>query len=614
METPEVNDQTEGKPAESIREVYLARRNSRESSARRWSSLEARISDARLVLFLAGVVIAFLMYRGMAIGSGWLIIVGIAFVALILSHEPIRRLASKATRAYEFYVRGLERLDGRWAGQGVSGLEFLDEQHPYAADLDLFGQGSLFERLCTARTRSGEVTLARWLLAPADPETIRGRQTAIRELTPRLDLREDLELLGRDVRAGIDPEELIAWGKQPQVFPKGFRFRLFLAVLGTISLILGMSSFISVFYYGQPITYFLLAILGTSVCILAFRRRAATVLEALDQRTHDLLLLSGLLARIEREPFESPTLQRLKQLLIRDGAPASTQIRKLARLLQLLDARRNQLFLPFAVLSLWTEQIALAVDAWRLRSGGEIADWLDAVGQFEAICALSSFAAENPHYCVPEIEPDQTLLHAEALGHPLIPTGVCVRNDIRLGSDAPQALVVTGSNMSGKSTMLRTVGVNVVLALAGAPVCATSFRLSRLSIGATLRIQDSLQKGKSRFFAEITRVRQIVEISRGPIPLLFLLDEIFHGTNSADRRIGAGAIVRGLLDQGAIGLVTTHDLALGEIANGPDERIANVHFEDRFEDGEIHFDYKMKSGIVHHSNALALMRSVGLEV
>lgn len=597
-----------------IHEQYIRRRDARDQTFSRWSSIERRFADARLAVFLAGLVLGISIFRGAAIDPWWLWAPGLIFLGLLLLHEPIRRRAFRANRAREFYNKGLERLEGRWAGQGVSGIEFLDDRHPYAADLDLFGTGSLFERLCTARTRSGEETLARWLLTPASPETIRERQAAIDEIRPRLDLREDIELLGRDVRAGIEPAALVDWGAEPRVFA-GVGPRIALAVLGALGLVVGVWSFIGVFGYGQPLRYFVFTMLAVAVCILAMRRRVDRVLKAIDQRAHDLFVLSGLLERIEREPFQSRAIQRIKQLLVTEGHPASRQIRRLARLIQLLDARRNQIFLPFALLMLWNEQIALAIDSWRSRSGGAIADWLAAVGEFEALCALAAYAAENPGDPFPEIETGSARLMADDLGHPLIPEATCVRNSISLGdAGSPHALVVTGSNMSGKSTMLRTVGINSVLALAGAPVRATRLRLTPLAVGGTLRIQDSLQSGKSRFFAEITRVRQIVEISRGPIPLLFLLDEIFHGTNSADRRIGAGSIVRGLLDQGAIGLVTTHDLALADIADSLGDRAANVHFEDRFENGEIHFDFKMKPGIVHHSNALALMRSVGLEV
>jgi DNA mismatch repair ATPase MutS len=263
---------------------------------------------------------------------------------------------------------------------------------------------------------------------------------------------------------------------------------------------------------------------------------------------------------------------------------------------------------------LWGTQVALAVEAWRRRSGRDVAAWVAAVADFEAITSFAAYSFENPDDPFPEIvEESGTMVEALAVGHPLLPKASCVRNDLRLEGEL-RVLIVSGSNMSGKSTLLRSLGANVVLSLAGGPVKARSMRLSPVAIGATLRIQDSLQEGKSRFYAEILRVKQVVELTKGPLPLLFLLDEILHGTNSHDRLEGAAAIVRGLIDRAAIGLVTTHDLALAAVAETLAPRAANVHFEDHFENGVMRFDYTMRPGVVKNSNALALMRAVGLEV
>jgi len=292
---------------------------------------------------------------------------------------------------------------------------------------------------------------------------------------------------------------------------------------------------------------------------------------------------------------------------------ASHRIAKLARLVHLVDTMKNQLFAPLGAILLWSTQLAFAIESWRASSGRAIADWLAAVGGFEALCALAAYSYENPGDPFPELEADGPLFVAEGVGHPLIAPGRCVSNDLSLGGPL-RMLVVSGSNMSGKSTLLRTVGINAVLALAGAPVRADRLRISPMAIGATLRIQDSLQAGRSRFFAEITRLRQLVDLAKGPLPLLFLLDEILNGTNSHDRRVGAESLLRGLVGLGAVGLVTTHDLALAEIADRIEAGAANVHFADHFEDGTMHFDHRMRPGVVRHSNALALMRAVGLDV
>jgi DNA mismatch repair ATPase MutS len=243
-----------------------------------------------------------------------------------------------------------------------------------------------------------------------------------------------------------------------------------------------------------------------------------------------------------------------------------------------------------------------------------VAAWLTSVGECESLAALGTYAFEHPADPFPSLEEGEVVFDAADLGHPLIHVSVAVRNDVRLGGASPHVLMISGSNMSGKSTLLRAAGVNVVLALAGAPVRATRLRLSRLVLGSALHVEDSLQEGHSRFYAEILRIRGVVDLARGPVPVLFLLDEILGGTNSHDRRIGAEAIVRALAQTGAIGLVTTHDLALTQLVSSLGVPAANVHFEDRLEDGRMIFDYRMRPGVVEHSNALALMRAVGLDV
>jgi DNA mismatch repair ATPase MutS len=261
---------------------------------------------------------------------------------------------------------------------------------------------------------------------------------------------------------------------------------------------------------------------------------------------------------------------------------------------------------------LWSTQLALAVETWRRAFGPAVARWLATVGEIEALGSLSTFAFEHPEFPFPTVQDDGARFEGEAIGHPLIPARTRVANDVTLGGAHRRLMIVSGSNMSGKSTLLRTVGVNVVLALAGAPVCARRLVVSRLAIGGTLRIHDSLQEGRSRFYAEITRLRQIVDLAVGPIVTLFLVDELLSGTNSHDRRVGAEGILRGLLSRGAIGLATTHDLALTEMATALEA--TNVHFEDDLRDGQMHFDYRMRPGVVQKSNALALMRAVGLEI
>ena len=304
----------------------------------------------------------------------------------------------------------------------------------------------------------------------------------------------------------------------------------------------------------------------------ALRRPAAAVLGPIDERAYDLPALGRLLARIECESFASPRLVRLHAELA--AGPASRRVAQLHRLCRwagpapLLAAR---------------PQVAMLLDAWRRAVGPAFGRWLAALGEIEALCALAAYGFECPDDPFPEVLDAGAVFEAAALGHPLLPRDRCVPNDLTLGGETC-LLIVSGSNMAGKSTLLRAAGVNAVLALAGAPVRARRLRLGPFVVGGTLRVQDSLAAGRSRFQAEVLRVRRLLEMARAAPPLLFLLDELFQGTNSADRRLGAEAVLRQLVDAGAVGLVTTHDLALTEIADRLDGRAANVHFEDRFDE------------------------------
>jgi DNA mismatch repair ATPase MutS len=279
----------------------------------------------------------------------------------------------------------------------------------------------------------------------------------------------------------------------------------------------------------------------------------------------------------------------------------------------MLDSMRNPYFVPLGAILLWRQQFSFAVESWRAECGPALEVWLQSVGEMEALSSFARFSFEHPADPFPEITEDGPCFDGEELGHPLLPEKTCVRNNLRLDRDM-RMMVISGSNMSGKSTLLRTAGVNTVLALAGATVRASRLRVSPLSLGVSLHILDSLQSGASHFYAEITRLRLLMDTAGGRLPLLFLLDEILHGTNSSDRQTGAEAVVRGYLERGAIGLITTHDLALARIADSLAPHAANVHFEDHLENGRIAFDYRIRPGIIRKSNAIALMRAVGLEV
>ncbi|HXE79623.1 MAG TPA: hypothetical protein VNK41_02650 [Vicinamibacterales bacterium] len=568
-----------------------------------------RLGNAQLATAGAAVLLLVLTYGPpRLLTPAWLLVPAAVFVLVAIRHDRVLQARRRAERIIGFYRRGIDRLTGAWAGSGENGARFASPDHLYEADLDLFGPGSLFQLITTARLRAGDETLAHWLKAPAPLEEITARQEAVRELAPRLDLREELALLGEEVAAGVRTERLVAWGAQPPVrIARWEPWAAALLVAATAGVLITWA------VTGAAGGWVAAALLVQAIFALSVRRRARMIHDRAEEPAHDLQLMAGVLELFERQQFQSPKLQSLERALAGTGQTASRRIGQLRLLVDLIESQHNQFFAPAAALLLWGTQLAFALERWRTRSGPHLATWLDVIGQFEALCSLASYAFEHPDDPCPSLSPDGPLFDARGLGHPLIPADRLVRNDVRLDGQL-RLLVVSGSNMSGKTTLLRAVGVNVVLALAGAPVRAHALTLSPLAIGASLRVVDSLQAGQSKFYAEITRLRAIVALTEGPLPVLFLLDELLSGTNSHDRRIGAEGIVRTLLDRNAIGLLTTHDLALSAVADSLGPAAANVHFADEFDAGGLRFDYRMRPGVVRSSNALALMRAVGLEV
>ena len=634
---------TSAATAREPRRVYQERRTARRTSHAAAERRHHAIGNVRLLLvgIAAGLGIGIVGGAGY---SGWWLpapLAGVVWLGFRLDRIEAER--TRLARAIAFYDRGLARLDDAWAGTGERGDRFADPRHLYAADLDLFGDGSLFQRLCAARTRRGMATLAGWLLSPAAPAIVRARQAAVEELTPNLDLREDLAVLGDDARAAVDAQALSAWGTAPAAFdsPALLTAGRIASVAGTLALAAGVAYALAA---GRSLDlsdglrsllgwYFVVAVLGVAAVQARIQPAAAQVYEGIDSAARHVALLGSLLGRLEAERFHTARLAELRARLDVAGEPPSRQVARLTRLMEHVDSRHNAFAWLFGFFLVWDVHLAHAVERWRLASGPKLGTWLDTVGELEALASLAAYRFERPDDVWPELANGAPRFEAQALAHPLL-RAEAVANDVLLDG-RPQVLVLSGSNMSGKSTLLRAIGVNTVLAQAGAPVRARRLRMSRLAVGASIRILDSLQDGSSRFHAEIVRLRAILARTSAPapnphnassrndaapdgppdaLPVLFLIDECLHGTNSHDRRIGADAVVRGLVERGAVGLVTTHDLALTAITDALGPRAENVHFTDHFTNGKLHFDYRLRPGVVGRSNALELMRSVGFDI
>ena len=595
-------------PAESSQTAhkteYSERMRERQTAAAQLQRKHLWLGNARIALFVAILVQCWITGKTGSPAVYWLLAPITLFVVLVIAHRRVVRTLNMTKRAVSVYSRGLARMEDRWAGSGETGEEFKDPLHLYAEDLDILGEGSLFQLLSTARTNMGKQCLARWLLNHADVQEIQNRQAAVAELKSRLDFREDLAVSGESERIAAKPEALIAWAREESGLKDGRWWAAGLAVLSIAALVFG---------FRVMWTPFIILLLINGIITSRARHRLEKIFAGVGNTHKDLDSLALLLQRIEVEKFDSPMLQQLQAKLLTHGQPPSTCIARLDTLADLDDSRHNWFVRIFDIPLLYSMQIAFALERWRRTYGNGIEAWLEVVGEIETLSSMAAYAYEHPQDPFPEFAPQSEIcFQGDALGHPLLPADKCVRNNVRFGGNS-QVLLVSGSNMSGKSTYLRVVGINAVLAMMGAPVRATRLRLSHIAVGASMRVADSLQKGISHFYAEIKRLRQVVDLSSNQ-PALFLLDEVLQGTNSHDRRVGTEGVLRTLVGNGAIGLVTTHDLALTSLEQVFPAQVRNVHFQERFEDDRLSFDYCLRPGVVTTSNGIELMKSIGLDV
>jgi len=511
--------------------------------------------------------------------------------------DRIHRGLCRARRGAEFYRHGIARIAGRWSSAGDSGQRYLGEDELILDDLDIFGHGSLFQFLSTARTSVGQDTLADWLIRPAKLPEIQRRQRAVDELRLEIEFREQLAVVALDP-SRFRPEALAAWGDADTPF-SGELARAAALGAGVAAVALAVAWLaleVGVWALGAAV----MLELGFYAC---FRRGIRTMSVNGYRATTTLELLARLTATLKDTHFASPALAEIADSVFAAGKSPSRGTRIAYGIL-----------IQFPVLACFFCQLVPWSEQWRRRIAAAARHGLRGLGQLEALASLAQYADEQSDTIFPTVVEDAVCFEAVGLGHPLIPTTERVANDVSLNS-ARQLLLISGSNMSGKSTMLRTVGVNAVLARCGAPVCAKRLRTSVFAIGTAMRFRDSLDNRTSHFLAVILRLRRVLDLAdAGPQPLLFLLDEILQGTNSRDRVVGAEAVLRKLVDHGAVGMVTTHDLQLTRIVDNLGDRAANVHFVDRLVDGDLCFDYKMRPGVVRTTNALTLMRKMGLDV
>ncbi len=599
----------------TARTEYENRLQSRQRSFDALCRKDDHAVSFRTAVTLFGILIAWVVLGGWGVPWQWLLIPAGLFLAAIFWHESVKRKQRTARLAIDYYERCLQRLDGEWAGVGPDGQEFLDPLHPYAGDLDVFGEGSLFQLLNSPITPGGAKTLAAWLTPAGEQslpsgETVIERQKAVRTLRDQIDLRERLAAIGPTKQSQLDAQELQSWLSNPGGLTAPW-VRAVCLLMGTA----GIAALVYWFTSGSPSALIIVVLIQLSF-LFRLREPLAAIKEHSEHAVIELQRIVQVITALETVDGDDLEIKRLRNELVDGNTRASDTIHQLERTVsQFENMRRNLFIAPFAFLSMAGLHYAAKIDRWRNTHGRHVDRWFQTVGELETLLAFSQLHFENPDYCFPTLSDDAPRFVATELSHPLLPSVAAVANDVSLSENC-RLLLVSGSNMSGKSTMLRSVGINTVLAWAGAPVCARELTLSRLQVAAAMRMQDSLQAGTSHFFAELKRIQLVVELAQqaDSPTVLFLLDEILHGTNSHDRLDGARGVIESLLKTGGLGLVTTHDLALSDIVEKLDTPSQNVHFCDEWIDGKMTFDYQMREGVVPKSNALSLMRLLGLDV
>lgn len=567
-----------------------------------------QLSTARLALFI-GSALAVWWFSKNDLTLAFLIgFLGLILFAIVLrKHQQTSRLRNLYRILTQINKEETARLSLSFLRK-ETGEEFAPPNHPYAYDLDIFGKHSLFKLINRAHTKVGMKTLAHWLLAPADPIEITVRQLAVAELSPLLDWRQKFEATAALEKQIAQPTEFLShWlkaGEDESILRwKHYRWLPLLTASGIIAAFLGLI----------PWLIIVGILLFHGLILSKLKLSVKAYAEQSEEIVGTLKAYAALFEKIEKQPFESAKLRQLKSQLT-TGTPASKSIQQLAQMTENLNFRLNPYFmLAIGLPSLWDLQWMTQLEAWKKRHHDDLGRWFHVLGQFEALSSLAGFAYSNPSFLFAELSTEPFYISTKQVGHPLIAAEKRVCNDFVL-QNLGQTAIITGSNMSGKSTFLRTIGINTVLALAGSVVCAEQFSSAILQVFTSMRTQDSLEENTSSFYAELKRLQNLLKLSENsPIPVFYFLDEILKGTNSVDRHKGAEALIRQLHLQQASGFISTHDIELGNMAN-EGQFAHNYSFYSTFTEGKLHFDYQLKQGVCREFNATALMRQIGIEI
>ncbi|HEV2527409.1 MAG TPA: hypothetical protein VGT61_03030 [Thermomicrobiales bacterium] len=574
------------------------------------------VANGRLVAFIVALLVliwGILDRSWLMIGIGAVLLV--VFTVLVTQHRALGRVRDRALILAAINAEGEARVRRDWDALPLRDDTLPDAAHRYDADLDITGPASLLHLLDTTTSTLGRTILRSWLLDPAPLTVVRARQAAVAELAPRLDDRQELARRGRQRRAAGSPDAFLAWAEGDRWLPSRpwlpwfARISAALFLLGVVANLIGLT----------PLPLWLPVIIANLAVSSLFAGQAANVISRVISQQGALQRYGAQLEVIAGWSVTAPALRDIQQRITASGVEAAQALRQLDRILSWSIPRGSLPYVPAQATVLWDVHQLAALERWQATNGAHVQEWLVALAETEALCALAGLAGDNPDWVLPGIDPAETAIRSTALGHPLIAADARVPNDVTVGPSS-SFLLVTGSNMSGKSTLLRSIGVNAVLANAGGPVCATALTMPPVDLWTSVRVTDSLAAGVSFFMAELLRLKSVTDaatshaVAPGERRFLYLLDEILQGTNSRERRIAARRIVGHLVATGAIGAVTTHDLDLAETPSLARSAVP-VHFREHVSDGPdgavMSFDHLMRPGIATSTNALRLMDAIG---
>ncbi|KPK84718.1 MAG: hypothetical protein AMS27_09165 [Bacteroides sp. SM23_62_1] len=568
------------------------------------------ISLLRLFAFVAGVALSIFIYRI----SPWLtaitvLLFTIAFLVLVRIFMKLKNHSNYLRNLIAVNKKELMCFSGEFL-DFEDGLAYIQDDHPYAADLDIFGYGSIFQIINRTSSFQGKRKLADWLLSRADEHQIIPRQQAIAEVKNKTEWRHEFQANGMDLsESGQEFEEIRNWLEEDPFFLNNILYRSFIYILPSITIILLVLSF-----FFLPINFFFFLVLIQFGITGINLRKINRQHRVMTKKYHLFSTYSKLFMLIEEEQFVTEKLVSLKNELYSGNEKASKKIRLFARLIDNFDRRLNMIAGVFLNgLFLWDINCVIRLEAWRNLNRKNLLKWLQVIAEYDVLISFGGYWFNNPGFTLPVIKHGTFIFKSEQISHPLINTTERIYNDFALNG-AGQMMLVTGSNMAGKSTFLRSIGVNMILGMAGAPVCAKYLEFTPVQIFTSMRIGDSIIQKESTFYAELKRLKHIIDHFEAGGKALVLLDEILKGTNSKDKHYGSEILIRQLIRYGANAVVATHDLDLCRLENDLPGQVNNFCFEVYIENGQFHYDYILRKGVCKTMNATELMKQMGISV